>query len=614
MACAPAQSEQGARPRPPRPPPPNISSAERNTFSHLKRLCTKAHQHVEEALSLDEGDRNLDAKEEYLQALHLIDQAMAMDCEKLNFTADDQNAAKLMQQKLSKTKLQIEYRMQAIEREEAVTHSYPDLEERTRLDSPPSYNEAMTSGASSPVVAPGDAMMMSLGDSIMNDERQNGQVTHHANADRTFEIADGVQIFFITPQGYVSAPSYPSSLSVFKFRDEQSAGNQRPPMFMQVNDWVYPLIPGMSPSLRTTYGAYMFPDTSSDVPGAAVGLMLPDTMDAEERLKFEQLLRSLTVMEDQVVISQEGIPCDPEPAYLQVPNAETAPAYPHVPQVSHPGPVAYPQIPSAPMEQVPSAPVEQRPAEGEGQRGDARSDSTSGKISKGILVAADWISWGVGKGAEKAGQLIKYGSGKLQQQLRPEDRPRTVDPKVQKGAMYARQATHVAVKVSSFVVGKLSDATVALGKQVAPHIRKQGEKILPQVFKPSKDGQSKMDGVLEVAASGLKGFGTVYMGLETSAKALAKNLANETVGIVHHKYGDEASKFTENTLYSVGNVAMTAYNADNLGIKAITKRAAKDAGKAVLHDLQDERAKKQANGCCQNGEKHPSPSYEKPPQ
>lgn len=82
--------------------------------------------------------------------------------------------------------------------------------------------------------------------------------------------------------------------------------------------------------------------------------------------------------------------------------------------------------------------------------------------------------------------------------------------------------------------------------------------------------------------------------------------------LMTYRYGDEAGKFTENTLYSVGNVAMTAYNADNLGIKAITKRAAKDAGKAVLHDMQDERAKKQQTDRCDlNGEKHPCPSHEK---
>lgn len=59
-------------------------------------------------------------------------------------------------------------------------------------------------------------------------------------------------------------------------------------------------------------------------------------------------------------------------------------------------------------------------------------------------------------------------------------------------------------------VSKLGQATMALAKEAAPHIRKQGEKYLPKSLKPSDgDGKSKFDGVLEVAASGLHGRCTV---------------------------------------------------------------------------------------------------------
>lgn len=50
---------------------------------------------------------------------------------------------------------------------------------------------------------------------------------------------------------------------------------------------------------------------------------------------------------------------------------------------------------------------------------------------------------------------------------------------------------------------------MAVAREVAPVIRKQGEKLLPKsVTESSKDGKSKVDGVVEVAASGLKGTGT----------------------------------------------------------------------------------------------------------
>lgn len=277
--------------------------------------------------------------------------------------------------------------------------------------------------------------------------------------------------------------------------------------------------------------------------------MLPDSIPLGERQHFEAMLRSLTVMRQQEAAPTEMTPTDQGEATRQG-------EIPREPQV----------------------------AEGEEQA------STSTMISRGLITAAEYISWGVGKGAEKAGGLIKMGSEKLRARLSPEDNPKHVDPRVQKGIQYVRVGSHAAVKVSSFIVTKLGQATMALAREAAPHIRKQGEKILPKSMKDSSsDGKSTMDGVIEVAASGLKGFGTVFMSLEGAAKILGRNLANETVSVVSHKYGKDAGELTEHTLFSAGNIAMTAYNANHLGVKAIAKRAAKDTGKAVLEDIAEQK-------------------------
>ena len=68
-----------------------------------------------------------------------------------------------------------------------------------------------------------------------------------------------------------------------------------------------------------------------------------------------------------------------------------------------------------------------------------------------MVAASKWISWGVGKGAEKAGELISYGSLKLRDKLRPVGQPKPVDPRVQTGMEYARKATNVAVSVSGYI-------------------------------------------------------------------------------------------------------------------------------------------------------------------
>lgn len=77
---------------------------------------------------------------------------------------------------------------------------------------------------------------------------------------------------------------------------------------------------------------------------------------------------------------------------------------------------------------------------------------------------------------------------------------------------------------------------MALGRYLAPHIQKQGTRLLTTGFKMSEDEASdKMNGVLTVAAGAVEGFATVYKGLESSASILGNNLTNNTVKIVEYK-------------------------------------------------------------------------------
>lgn len=45
-----------------------------------------------------------------------------------------------------------------------------------------------------------------------------------------------------------------------------------------------------------------------------------------------------------------------------------------------------------------------------------------------------------------------------------------------------------------------------------------------------------MNEILTIAAGAVEGFGTVYSGLEESAKILGKNLGENSVKIIEHKY------------------------------------------------------------------------------
>lgn len=82
------------------------------------------------------------------------------------------------------------------------------------------------------------------------------------NATEVFCIPDDVQIFFVSPEGHVSAPSYPAALKILRLEQPPPNGAPGCTTFLQVGTWVYPLLPGGSPALHADYGAYMLPDLS----------------------------------------------------------------------------------------------------------------------------------------------------------------------------------------------------------------------------------------------------------------------------------------------------------------------------------------------------------------
>jgi len=129
-------------------------------------------------------------------------------------------------------------------------------------ETPPSYDDAVSTGASSAPVS--------------------GSSHHPAmtNADLLCRIDAGVQVYYITPEGYVSAPSYPTCLSIYLLTEQpgNAASASTPPAFLQVGDWIYPLLPGQSPVLQSTWGSYIFPDISSSVPGNVIFCVVWDVL------------------------------------------------------------------------------------------------------------------------------------------------------------------------------------------------------------------------------------------------------------------------------------------------------------------------------------------------
>nr|XP_005286649.1 spartin isoform X1 [Chrysemys picta bellii]XP_042698719.1 spartin isoform X1 [Chrysemys picta bellii] len=398
------------------------------------------------------------------------------------------------------------------------------------------------------------------------------------DADELILIPQGVQIFFVSPDGQVSAPSYPGYLRIVKFLDTDGAMAQnRPPAFLQVCDWLYPLMCNHSPVLCCNTGVYMFPDLMSQVPGSHVGVVLSSELPAADRELFEDLLKQMSDLRVQVPRSHEGVGLSSELAAADREHYEDM-----LKQMSD----LRVQPLEASSDVINLAQTVRIQPEPEGGEGERELPEWSEKVAHGILSGASWLSWGLVKGAEYTGKAIHKGASKLREHIQPEEKPLEVNPTVAKGLHVAKQATGGAVKVSRFLVEGVCSIASSIGKELAPHVKKHGSKFVPESLKKDKDGKSTFDGAMVVAASGVQGFSTVWQGLESAAKCIATSVSTETVQTVQHKYGDDAGHATDNAMNSAINVGVTAFNIDNIGIKAIVKKTAKETGYAVLDDYK----------------------------
>lgn len=364
-------------------------------------------------------------------------------------------------------------------------------------------------------------------------------------------IPNGVQMYFVSSDSQVATtpPSYPTSLRVVVI-DSDSVGDKSIVACLQIGDWVYPLRTGQTPALKTENGTYIFPNYNAEglVFGSAIGIVISPEIDAVYVETFEHILLNLA-----------SFKCS---------------------QHTHP--------------------LEEKTQKYQGAIDDS---SVSGKIAYGLEKGAEWLSLGLGKGAELTSDLVQKGSEQIKKNLTPNENPTKVDDTVQKGLYYTHEASKVTIKASQALVNGVKVVTSKIGEQLGPHLKDLSNKILPDsLTAKTENEESNLDGAVKVAGAGLVAFSTVWNELEKSGLVIAKAISSATVENVQFKYGAEAGKVTSLGMSTAVNVGKTAFNLDNIGMKAIARRSAMDTGKAVLKEYSSE-AKYETNSKHQEFEK-----------
>lgn len=391
-------------------------------------------------------------------------------------------------------------------------------------------------------------------------------------------LEDSVKMFFVSEQGGVTTLSQPQTLRAFQFVNHKPESKDAP-AFLHCGAWMFPMIPGRSPVLNTEPHTYMFPDINIDPSSpqssqprpqrafASVGLILNPNISSMELKRFERILKCYADFHHYTPpkYSEEGSQVE------QQRTDEGASSVPAAEAEAMDEDVAVAVRPST--EVVPA---------------DSQDKSWGRKVSKGIEIGTELVAWGLTKGAEVGSHLMHKGSAKLRENLKPNEKPVEVDESVQENIRQVKTVAGMACQVSGAVVSAVSAMTLELGRRLAPVIVDKGGKALPDSLKKKDnvDGASTMDEIVKVAVSGARGAATVYQGLEASWKILYTNLQHATVKTVDYKYGRAVGEATNNAMGAAGFALQTCWNVENLGIKAIAKRTAKDTGKEMVKEAE----------------------------
>ncbi|XP_057563488.1 spartin isoform X2 [Hippopotamus amphibius kiboko] len=396
-------------------------------------------------------------------------------------------------------------------------------------EAPPAYTPQAAEGHYTVSYGTESGEFSSVGENFYRNHSQPPPLeTLGLDADELILIPNGVQIFFVNPAGEVSAPSYPGYLRIVRFLDNSlDTVLNRPPGFLQVCDWLYPLVPDRSPVLKCTVGAYMFPDTMLQASGCFVGVVLSSELPEDDRELFEDLLRQMSDLRLQANWDRaEG------ENEFQIPGRSRC------------RPDQLKEASGADVRQLDAGSKDVRH---KGKRGKKAKGTSSEEVNLSHIVPYEPVS------EEKAKELPEWSE-----------------------------------KVAQNILSVDGVCTVAncVGKELAPHVKKHGSKLVPESLKKDRNGKSPLDGAMVVAASSVQGFSTVWQGLECAAKCIVNNVSAETVQTVRYKYGHTAGEATHNAVDSAINVGVTAYNIDNIGIKAMVKKTAKQTGHTLLEDYK----------------------------
>lgn len=290
--------------------------------------------------------------------------------------------------------------------------------------------------------------------------------------------------------------------------------------------FIYPLICGITPLFRTNFKAFVMPDLQSN-DGSAIGMFIPPD--------FDELVLDILVTILKGIVKENG---EVEFGDFTKLGEESA---------------------------------------------RVKRSTTGDKLSAGIVNGAYWISSGLVKTAQATGSLIDYTTPYILSRVQTVENQQPVSEKVQTSVTVAKSLTGYAAQGTSYLAEKVGGAMTNFGKFLAPHVQKHGTTLLTYTTGIDEGkAENTMKETLKIASGTAEAISTIYSGLETSASILGRNIAENSVKVVRHKYGESYGNTANSTFDTVGNLIAVNRSFNILTPKGFMKSTAKSAGKGIL--------------------------------
>ncbi|KRT81772.1 hypothetical protein AMK59_6274 [Oryctes borbonicus] len=217
-----------------------------NTFDNIKNIHDAAYRCIEKAITLEENEKPIEALDKYKEGIDLIDQALNIRVSYPNEPDSTWHKACDLIHKLKQTRAEVLTRINCL---------------KSKHDLPPESLPHKENNQNAEVLSVTYRdLAVALRDVTVRDFRNSDVSIIYTNNE--------AKLYYISSDGTVLSTSDYQELKIFGIEGDV------PNIFLQVGNWVYPLVPGVSPCYKTEYNGFIFPDIHSHVEGNTLRLLI----------------------------------------------------------------------------------------------------------------------------------------------------------------------------------------------------------------------------------------------------------------------------------------------------------------------------------------------------